>query len=260
MADRDDGSDRRGSKSDRRAQSRTRLVLASANRLYRRGLVHALGSEPDCEVVAETDDVATTVMSALEIVPDIAVVDLGLPDPGGLEATRRIRHADRSIGVVVIGFVEDDSEMFEAVRAGAGAYVPAGVRPDELAHVIRRVARREYLINDQVASDPLVASRVLAEFRGLDVYPSATHGSPFAPLSLREGEILGAIAGGRSNKEVAQFLSISEQTVKNHMSSILRKLSLNDRTQAVVHAIRQGWISITPGTDVDRNPGSTPGS
>ena len=109
--------------------------------------------------------------------------------------------------------------------------------------IIRRVSNGEYLINDKVFSQPAVASRVLKEFRELAVY--GQEAAPiFAPLSPREVEILDNIAQGMTNKQVAYTLSISEQTVKNHMSSILRKLSVNDRTQAVVYAMRQGWIKM----------------
>ena len=149
--------------------------------------------------------------------------------------------------------------MFEAARAGAAAYVRAGVEPAELAEVGRRVARGEYVINLMVVEVPGVAHRLLAEFRGLAGWPADPRASAFAPLSDREGQILASISEGRTNKEVAQALSISEQTVKNHMSSILRKLSLNDRTQAVVHAIRMGWISLTPNPPTDGSA-ARPGS
>ena len=126
-------------------------------------------------------------------------------------------------------------------RRGAAAFILKDVGPDDLVTIIRRVVSGEYLINDKVFSKPAVASRVLKEFRELAVY--GQDAAPiFAPLSPREVEILDNIAQGMTNKQVAYALSISEQTVKNHMSSILRKLSVNDRTQAVVYAMRQGWI------------------
>ena len=115
------------------------------------------------------------------------------------------------------------------------------LEPTELIDAIRKVRGGQFIINEKIFSRPAVASKVLAEFRELSVYgPGSTH--VFAPLSPREVQILDNIAQGMTNKEVAYALAISEQTVKNHMSSILRKLSVNDRTQAVVYAIRQGWI------------------
>ena len=131
--------------------------------------------------------------------------------------------------------------LFDAIKAGAAAFILKDVGPDDLVTIIRRVAVGEFLINDKVFAKPAVASRVLKEFRELAVY--GQEAAPiFAPLSPREVEILDNIAQGMTNKQVAYALSISEQTVKNHMSSILRKLSVNDRTQAVVYAMRQGWI------------------
>jgi Response regulator containing a CheY-like receiver domain and an HTH DNA-binding domain len=135
-------------------------------------------------------------------------------------------------------------------RAGASAYRSKDVNPAELAQVLRRVARGEYVINDVVLDDPKVARRVLSQFRNL---PQDLTNMPevefplFTPLSDREIEVLERIAAGGSNREIAEALHISTQTVKNHISSILRKLSLNDRTQAVIYALRRGWIE-APGT------------
>src|SRR5919198_614063 len=138
---------------------------------------------------------------------------------------------------------EDEDALFDAIKAGAAAFILKDVGPDDLVTIIRRVVSGEYLINDKVFAKPAVASRVLKEFRELAVY--GQEAAPiFAPLSPREVEILDNIAQGMTNKQVAYALTISEQTVKNHMSSILRKLSVNDRTQAVVYAMRQGWIKM----------------
>ena len=143
--------------------------------------------------------------------------------------------------IVVLSTEEDEDALFDAIKAGAAAFILKDIAPEDLVMIIRRVVAGEYLINDKVFARPAVASRVLKEFRELAVY--GQEAAPiFAPLSPREVEILDNIAQGMTNKQVAYALSISEQTVKNHMSSILRKLSVNDRTQAVVYAMRQGWI------------------
>ena len=138
---------------------------------------------------------------------------------------------------------EDEDALFDAIKAGAAAFILKDISPDDLVSVIRRVSSGEYLINDTVFAQPAVASRVLKEFRELAVYGQEAQ-PIFAPLSPREVQILDNIAQGMTNKQVAYTLTISEQTVKNHMSSILRKLSVNDRTQAVVYAMRQGWIKM----------------
>jgi DNA-binding NarL/FixJ family response regulator len=148
-----------------------------------------------------------------------------------------------STGIIVMAVAEDEDQLFDAIKSGAAAFVLKDISPEDLVTIIRRVRTGEYLINDKVFSRPAVASRVLKEFRELAVY--GQEAAPiFAPLSPREVEILDNIAKGMTNKQVAYALTISEQTVKNHMSSILRKLSVNDRTQAVVYAMKQGWIKI----------------
>ena len=145
------------------------------------------------------------------------------------------------IAVIVLTALEEEQTLFDAIRAGAAAYLKKDCAPEELVDSIRKVRSGQFTINEKIFAKPAVASKVLAEFRELSVYgPGSSH--VFAPLSPREVQILDNIAQGMTNKEVAYALAISEQTVKNHMSSILRKLSVNDRTQAVVYAIRQGWI------------------
>ena len=219
----------------------TRVLLIDDHPLFREGLVSAIQAEPDFEVVGEADDSRSAIDRALETSPNIILMDLSLPSPGGIETTQRIKRELSSTGIIVLAASEDEDALFDAIKAGAAAFILKDVGPDDLVTIIRRVVSGEYLINDKVFSKPAVASRVLKEFRELAVY--GQEAAPiFAPLSPREVEILDNIAQGMTNKQVAYALSISEQTVKNHMSSILRKLSVNDRTQAVVYAMRQGWI------------------
>ena len=145
-------------------------------------------------------------------------------------------------GVIVLAAEDDEDQLFDAIKAGAAAFILKDIGPDDLVAIIRRVFRR--VPHQRQGLQPAGGrQRVLKEFRELAVY-GADAPPIFAPLSPREVEILDNIAQGMTNKQVAYALSISEQTVKNHMSSILRKLSVNDRTQAVVYAMRQGWIKI----------------
>jgi DNA-binding NarL/FixJ family response regulator len=236
------GPERRRGGPDRRGDGeRTRILIVDDHALFRVGIANILGREPDFEVVGEADDSRTAIDRALETSPDIILMDLSLPAPGGIETTQRIKRELPSTGIVVLAASEDEDALFDSIKAGAAAFIHKDVGPDDLVTIIRRVVSGEYLINDKVFSKPSVASRVLKEFRELAVY--GQEAAPiFAPLSPREVEILDNIAQGMTNKQVAYALSISEQTVKNHMSSILRKLSVNDRTQAVVYAMRQGWI------------------
>lgn len=236
------GPDRRRGGPDRRSiGEKTKILLVDNHALFRVGMRNILEREPDFLIVGEASDSRGAIDMAVQLSPDIILMDLNLPSPGGIETTQRIKRELQPAGIIVLAVNEDEEALFEAIKAGAAAFILKDVGPDDLVTIIRRVFAGEYLINDKVFAKPAVASRVLKEFRELAVY--GQEAAPiFAPLSPREVEILDNIAQGMTNKQVAYALSISEQTVKNHMSSILRKLSVNDRTQAVVYAMRQGWI------------------
>ena len=236
------GPERRRGGPDRRAEGeQTKILIVDGHALFRVGIANILGREPDFEIVGEADDSRSAIDRAIETSPNVILMDLSLPSPGGIETTQRIKRELPSTSIIVLAVSEDEDALFDAIKAGAAAFILKDVGPDDLVTIIRRVVSGEYLINDKVFAKPSVASRVLKEFRELAVY--GQEAAPiFAPLSPREVEILDNIAQGMTNKQVAYALSISEQTVKNHMSSILRKLSVNDRTQAVVYAMRQGWI------------------
>lgn len=234
---------RRGGPDRRSLGEKIRILLVDDHALFRVGMRNILEREVDFEVVGEAEDGRSAFEAAVDLSPDIVLMDLSLPAPNGIETTQRIKRELPAAGIIVLAMNEDEDALFDAIKAGAAAFILKDVGPDDLVTIIRRVSAGEYLINDKVFSKPTVASRVLREFRELAIY--GQEAAPiFAPLSPREVEILDNIAQGMTNKQVAYALSISEQTVKNHMSSILRKLSVNDRTQAVVYAMRQGWIKI----------------
>ena len=222
---------------------RIRILIVDDHALFRGGISNVLGKEREFDVVGEAADGRNAIEMTGMVSPSIVLMDLSLPAPGGLETTQRIRREFPAVAVVVMAQEEDEESLFASIKAGAAAFVIKDISPEDLIHVIRRVSQGEFLINDKVFSKPAVASRVLKEFRELAVYGQEAQ-PIFAPLSPREVEILDNIAQGMTNKQVAYALSISEQTVKNHMSSILRKLAVNDRTQAVVYAMRQGWIKM----------------
>jgi DNA-binding NarL/FixJ family response regulator len=235
------GPDRRRPGAPARNSEKTTILLVDDHALFRVGVRNILEREPGFDIVGEADDTRGAFDLSVQLSPDIILMDLSLPAPGGIETTQRIKRELPSAGIIVLAVSEDEDALFDAIKAGAAAFILKDVAPDDLVAIIRRVAAGEYLINDKVFAKPAVASRVLKEFRELAIY--GQEAAPiFAPLSPREVEILDNIAQGMTNKQVAYALSISEQTVKNHMSSILRKLSVNDRTQAVVYAMRQGWI------------------
>ncbi len=218
-----------------------RIVLADASRLTTLGIVQVLEKEPDMEILAVVTDGEDAVAKTIELEPDVLIIEVDLPKLTGIKATQRVRRELPHVDVVILTALEEEQTLFDAIRAGAAAYLHKDCEPKELVESIRKVRSGQFIINEKIFAKPAVASKVLAEFRELSVYgPGSSH--VFAPLSPREVQILDNIAQGMTNKEVAYTLAISEQTVKNHMSSILRKLSVNDRTQAVVYAIRQGWI------------------
>jgi len=217
-----------------RPERAIRILLADASRITTMGIRQVIEKESDMEIIGVASDGEEAVAKTNELEPD-------LPRLSGIKATQRVRRELPAVGVVILTAQDQEQILFEAIRAGAAAYLHKDCEPAELIDAIRKVRAGQFIINEKIFSRPAVASKVLAEFRELSVYgPGSTH--VFAPLSPREVQILDNIAQGMTNKEVAYALAISEQTVKNHMSSILRKLSVNDRTQAVVYAIRQGWI------------------
>ena len=191
--------------------------------------------------VAESAEAALEKLERFD--PDFVLADVRMTGMTGIELCTELKARSSLATVILMSAYGSVDLAIEAIKAGAAAFLLKDIGPEDLVTIIRRVNNGEYLINDKVFARPSVANRVLKEFRELAVY--GQEAAPiFAPLSPREVEILDNIAKGMTNKQVAYALSISEQTVKNHMSSILRKLSVNDRTQAVVYAMKQGWIRI----------------
>jgi DNA-binding NarL/FixJ family response regulator len=223
--------------------NRIRILLVDDHPLFRQGIRWTLESQHDMEVVGEVSDGQAAIQQADFLTPDVIVCDINLPGMNGLEVTRILRRRHPQCAIIVLTMHQDDEQLFNSIRVGAAAYATKDISPDELVSMVRRVGHGEYLINENVLSRPFVASRVLDEFRELSQVDSATE-SVFSPLTPREVEILDCVARGNSNKEIARLLSISDQTVKNHITSILRKLAVNDRTQAVIYALRHGWIKI----------------
>lgn len=239
---------------EQRGDGRIRILIADPSEFTLIGLKLVLEREPSIEIVATVSDGEEVIARTHELEPDVVLTEIDLPKLSGDKATQRVRRELPHVAVIILTARDEEQRLFDAIRAGAAAYLPKDCEPAELIETIRKVKDGAFLINEKIFQRPAVASRVLAEFRELSVYgPGSTH--VFAPLSPREVQILDNIAQGKTNKEVAYSLAISEQTVKNHMSSILRKLSVNDRTQAVVYAMRQGWISST-GTGNAREGGA----
>jgi NarL family two-component system response regulator LiaR len=209
-----------------------RVLIADDHAVVRRGLRAFLEVQDDIEVVGEASDGGDAVKLSEALSPDVVVMDLVMPQMDGVEAIRRIRAAGSAAKVIVLTSFADDQKVFAAVRAGAAGYLLKHVSPRELAEAIRTVDRGQALL------DPTVAAKLMQEF--------AHESRPAASRSLtdREMDVLRLIARGRSNKEIALDLGVAEKTVKTHVSSILGKLQLADRTQAALFAVRERLVEI----------------
>lgn len=222
--------------------SPTSIVLVHAHKIFREGLRHYLANLPDYRIIGE----ASNGQQAIQLVdytdPALILMEVDLPGINGVEVARAIKRTHPHIGIVLLSASMDGQQVVKAIRAGVAAYQPRNIAPDRLLRVLNQVRHGEYPINDLVLSLPDVAGQVLMAFRQMAVDEETQ--SIYSPLSPRELQVLDLIAAGRTNKEIALQLDISNQTVKNHVSSILRKLAVNDRTQAVVYAMRRGWIKV----------------
>ncbi len=219
------------------------VMIVEDHPLFRQGLRRVLEVESDIKVVSEVEDGEKAVALAIATKPDVIIMDVNLPKINGLMATRQITSSIDEARVIVLTAYHDDEQLFHALKAGAVAYYPKAVDPKTLITAIRAVRAGNYVIGEEVMAKPQVATWLINQFEELAVFDESPN-EMFAPLSTREMSILHLIARGASNKEIARELRISRQTVKNHMSSILRKLAVNDRTQAAVLALRRGWIRL----------------
>jgi DNA-binding NarL/FixJ family response regulator len=208
------------------------VLLVDDHEMVRRGVRAFLETRSDITVVAEAESGEEAVRLAAEHAPDVALMDLIMPGTDGVEATRRLTAQSPRTNVVILTSYHDDEHVFPAIRAGALSYVLKEVGPEELADAVRKAAAGEAVLH------PRVAARVVRELHG------ARRDEPnvFRELSDRELEVLKLIADGLSNAEIAGRLYVSEKTVKSHVSNILGKLHLADRTQAAVYAWRQGVV------------------
>ena len=209
------------------------VLLVDDHKIVREGVRAYLHTLADIQVTAEADSGAAAVAAVEQHQPDVVLMDLEMPgEMDGIAATRHIRKIRPLTQVIVVTSHHQDEYIFPAVRAGAVSYLLKDVEPDELADAIRKAARGEAVL------DSRVASRIVQELQGLrkeDI-------NPFTELSEREFDVLRLIAAGKSNTEIAETLVIGESTVKTHISNILKKLHLDDRTQAAVYAWQEGIV------------------
>jgi DNA-binding NarL/FixJ family response regulator len=218
-------------------------MIVDDHPLFREGLRRVLEEEEDLLVDAEVADGEQAIVLARDIHPDVVLLDINLPSMNGLQVTREITASLPDTAVINLTAYHDEEQIIHAIQAGASAYYPKEVLPDKLIFAVKQVTKGRYVIDDKVLNRTEVNSWLIEQFGKLA--PLGVPGdSRFVPLSAREMEILQHAARGSSNKEIARTLQISQQTVKNHISSILRKLDVKDRTEAAVYALRHGWIRL----------------
>jgi NarL family two-component system response regulator LiaR len=210
-----------------------RVLIADDHAILRKGIRALLGTEPDIEVVGETADGLETVAQAEALHPDVVLMDLVMPEMDGIEATRRITAEQPEVRILVLTSFAADDKVFPAIKAGALGYILKDSGPADLVQAIHQV----YL--GQPSLEPAIALKMLQELS----HPSQPQAGP-DPLSDREMEVLRLLAQGKSNREIAAQLVIAELTVRTHVSNILGKLHLANRTQAALYALKEGLASL----------------
>jgi NarL family two-component system response regulator LiaR len=213
--------------------ARIRVLIADDHAILRKGIRALLGTEPDIEVVGETSDGLETVAQAEALHPDVILMDLVMPKMDGIEATRRIAAEQPDVRILVLTSFAADDKVFPAIKAGALGYILKDSGPAELVQAIHQVYQ------GQPSLEPAIALKMLQELSS----PSQRPPTP-EPLSEREMEVLRLLAQGKSNREIADQLVITELTVRTHVSNILGKLHLASRTQAALYALKEGLASL----------------
>lgn len=223
------------------SEDRIRVMICDDHALFRRGLIMVLEAEDDIEIVGEAEDGRDAVERVADIVPDVVLMDVRMPEIDGIEATRMIADRAPSAKILMLTVSDEESDLYEAIKAGATGYLLKEISIEEVASAVRAVVSGQSLIS------PSMASKLLTEFTNLAKRADERTSVPTPRLTERELEVLRLVAQGMSNREIAGELYISENTVKNHVRNILEKLHLHTRMEAVMYAVREKLLDI-PGT------------
>jgi two-component system NarL family response regulator len=215
-----------------------RVMVADDQELYRRGVEVVLSTEDDISMVAEAADGAEAVQRAEECAPDVILMDIRMPKLDGIEAARRIKELVPTSKIIMLTVSDEDTHLYDAIKAGANGYLLKDLAIEEVPQSIRRVNAGESLIS------PSMASKLLTEFSTLSKKVEQRQQIASPSLTPREVEVLRFVAKGMSNREIAEELYISENTVKNHVRNILEKLHLHSRMEAVLYAMRERIIDL----------------
>ncbi|NDJ84984.1 MAG: response regulator transcription factor [Chloroflexi bacterium] len=219
------------------------VMIVDDHPVWRRGLKDVL-TEYNIEVVAECQDGEAALDMAREQRPDVILLDVNLPKMNGLQIASRLQAERNAAAVVMLTGYDTEEQALHAIRAGCVAYCVKDVAPHKLVDVIRKVVAGSYVIKDQEYDKEGIQAWLNQHIEAATGPYLVDPDEHFVPLSPREMEILRYVTQGKTNKQIAQNLGISHQTVKNHVSSILTKLDVEDRTQAAIYAMRRGWVRI----------------
>ena len=223
-----------------------RVLIADDQPLFRRGLNVVLHTEERIDVIAEAEDGEEAIQKAEELAPDVVLMDVRMPKVNGIEAARAIRDLVPSTKILMLTVSDEEDDLFQAIKAGANGYLLKEVSVEEVAEAVRAVVQGQTLIT------PSMASKLLNEFVALDRRVNEKQQLPSPTLTSRELEVLKLVAKGMSNREIADDLYISENTVKNHVRNILEKLHLHSRMEAVIYAVKERLLDIHADDDNDR--------
>jgi DNA-binding NarL/FixJ family response regulator len=219
------------------------LLIADDHPLFRQGVVDALSLEKDFQVLAQASNGEEAINQIRTLKPMVAVLDVNMPVMNGQQVTHQVVSSNLPTRVVLLTGYDDIEQAIHAVLAGAAGYCAKEIGPEVLARTVRAVADGKYAVAGNIFNRRELDGWIDEQMEGARRSYSEP-GSPFHPLSDREMEVLSCVVRGMSNKEIAALLGISHQTVKNHVTSILRKFSVEDRTQAVVYALKRGWVKL----------------
>lgn len=231
------------------------VMIVDDHPVFRQGLKNVLAAQEDLCIIDEAADGETAIEKAEERSPDVVIMDINLPELNGLQATRELKERCPDIHVIMLTAYDDEEQIYHAIRSGASAYHAKDVRPERLVGVIRQVNEGYYVVDNSVLDEKGIGDWLLKKFKRFGGEVFAEQEDFLSPLTPREMEILELVVQGMSNRKIAYHLGISHQTVKNHMTAILRKLGATGRTEAAVCALRRGWVPLRRQRDgVDANP------
>jgi DNA-binding NarL/FixJ family response regulator len=220
-----------------------RILVVDDHPLFRQGVIDTISLEPDFLVIGEATNGKEGLNLIRELVPDVAIVDVNLPGINGQQVTQHAVQEKLPSRIILLTAYDDSEQKLHAMKVGAAAYCVKDVQPETLAEIVRKVAAGSYVIGEEILNAEELEAWLEPESENERSYYSEL-GDPYEPLSKREMEVLAQLTRGMSNKEIATELGISHQTVKNHVTSILRKLGVEDRTQATLYALRRGWVRL----------------